>query len=167
MKTLFKMAAFVAASASIIACNKMNEPEPQTEVQTPQTVATKTYGTKTPKVACYVETNDVNPLNAADYYLADGTTFFDMVELFASNIHKDDDFVYLDWSLEKIYLRQELLSHFINDLKEKKVYNYYIEMLPKNQRVLGSIIVNIKLKKFPNSINSRYSMSKTHRQYKR
>lgn len=90
MKTLFKMAAFVAASASIIACNKMNEPEPQTEVQTPQTVATKTYGTKTPKVACYVETNDVNPLNAADYYLADGTTFFDMVELFASNIHKDD-----------------------------------------------------------------------------
>ena len=45
----------------------------------------------------------------------------------ATNIHKEDDFVYLDWSLEKIYLRQELLSHFINDLKEKKVYNYYIE----------------------------------------
>ena len=100
------MAAFVAVSASIIGCNKMNEPEPQTEVQTPQTVATKTYGTKTPKVACYVETNDVNPLNAADYYLADGTTFFDMVELFASNIHKDvatgDPTLYLNDKLANV-----------------------------------------------------------------
>ncbi len=45
----------------------------------------------------------------------------------ATNIHKEDEFVYLDWTLEKLYLRGELLTHFINDLKEKKVYNYYIE----------------------------------------
>lgn len=45
----------------------------------------------------------------------------------ATNIQKENEFVYLDWSLEKIYLRRELLEHFINDLKDKKVYNYYIE----------------------------------------
>ncbi len=45
----------------------------------------------------------------------------------ATNIRKENEFVYLNWSLEKIYLRSELLDHFINDLKNKKVYNYYIE----------------------------------------
>ena len=45
----------------------------------------------------------------------------------ATNIHKVDDFVYLDWSLEKLYLRKELLNHIIADLKNKQVYNYYIE----------------------------------------
>ena len=41
-------------------------------------------------MVCYVETNDVNPLNAGDYTLANGSPFFDIVELFAANIHKDD-----------------------------------------------------------------------------
>ena len=50
---------------------------------------TKAYGDKTPKMAVYVETNDVNPVNAIDYYLEDGENFFDIVELFASNIHVD------------------------------------------------------------------------------
>ena len=45
----------------------------------------------------------------------------------ATNVRKVDDFVYLDWSLEKLYLRKELLNHIIADLKNKQVYNYYIE----------------------------------------
>ena len=45
----------------------------------------------------------------------------------ATNVRKVDDFVYLDWSLEKLYLKKELLSHILDDLKNKQVYNYYIE----------------------------------------
>ena len=45
----------------------------------------------------------------------------------ATKISKNENYVYLDWSIEKIYLKQELIDHFIEDLKMKKVYNYYIE----------------------------------------
>ena len=89
MKTMIKIAALAAASACIIACNKMNEPKVEAESQLPDKVLTKGYGDKTPVMAVYVETNDVNPLNAGDYSMGDGTTFIDILELFASNIHKE------------------------------------------------------------------------------
>lgn len=54
-----------------------------------ESLVTKSYGDKYPIMSVYIETNDVNPLNAGDYMLDDGTSFFDIVELFASNIHKD------------------------------------------------------------------------------
>ena len=54
-----------------------------------ESLVTKSYGDKYPFISVYIETNDVNPLNAGDYMLDDGTSFFDIVELFASNIHKD------------------------------------------------------------------------------
>lgn len=38
---------------------------------------------------CLVEVNDVNPLNAGEYLLSDGTPFFTHVILFASNIRGD------------------------------------------------------------------------------
>lgn len=92
MKTLIKFAAIAAASASIFACNKIEESKLVND-QIPESPMTKAIGDKTPIMACYVETNDVNPLNAGDYYFGDGLNepFFDIVELFASNIHKDDE----------------------------------------------------------------------------
>jgi len=48
---------------------------------------TKAYGDKTPKLTAYIETNDVNPLNAGDYCLSDGSACFDIVELFAANLN--------------------------------------------------------------------------------
>lgn len=51
-------------------------------------LATRAVGSKTPSTFVYVETNDVNPLNAMYYYLADDTPFFDYVCFFSSNIHK-------------------------------------------------------------------------------
>ena len=53
------------------------------------TPMTKAYGDKTPVVTAYIETNDTNPLNAGDYFDENGEPFFDIVELFASNIHKE------------------------------------------------------------------------------
>lgn len=50
---------------------------------------TRAFGDKTPIVAIYVETNDVNPLNAGDYKLPNGKPYADIVEFFASNIHKE------------------------------------------------------------------------------
>ena len=63
----------------------------------------------------------------------------------ATSIRKNENFVYLDWSVEKIYLRSELLDHFIDDLKEKKVYNYYIEptiVITSNEENIETIKAN-------------------------
>lgn len=50
--------------------------------------ATRAVGTKSPKLTVYIETNDVNPLNAKEYRFC-GTTeeVIDHVILFASNIN--------------------------------------------------------------------------------
>ncbi|WP_296109349.1 glycosyl hydrolase family 18 protein [uncultured Alistipes sp.] len=85
-KTLKLMAALFVGAMFMGACQQAEEPavEPgQTDA-----VVTRTYGDKTPKIAIYVETNDVNPLNAGDYVLPNGEPYADIVELFAANIHK-------------------------------------------------------------------------------
>lgn len=92
MRTNLNAFAIVALTFAILSCNKetpitpLNE-ESETVVTT--NVATKAYGDKTPKMAVYVEINDVNPLNALDYYLSDGSRTFDIVEYFAANLNED------------------------------------------------------------------------------
>ena len=100
--------------------------------------------------------------NISDYVVDDSLEnvlveyrYYPLGNKMATNIHKEDDFVYLDWSLEKIYLRQELLSHFINDLKEKKVYNYYIEptiVITANEQNIETIKEN-RQKYYQNETN--------------
>lgn len=86
-----KYFAFFAAIAALVtfSCNKN---EVVTETSSPSLsdapgIMTKGVGEKDPSVFVYVETNDVNPLNAMDYYLSNGDTFFDYVGFFAANIH--------------------------------------------------------------------------------
>lgn len=88
MKKIFAFFAAIAAMVTI-SCSKQ-EIATETSLQSvsqPQGITTKGVGDKTPSVFVYVETNDVNPLNAMDYWLDDGTTFFDYVCFFSSNIH--------------------------------------------------------------------------------
>ena len=88
MKTKFFFASLAAAAAGmLISCNKEMTPSVQDTDET--TPMTKAYGDKTPVVTAYIETNDTNPLNAGDYFDENGEPFFDIVELFASNIHKE------------------------------------------------------------------------------
>ena len=87
MKKTFKlMAALVMGAGMMFSCQQAEEPT-MDKAQEP-VVKTRAYGDKTPTVTIYVETNDVNPLNAGDYKLPDGTAYADIVEFFASNIHK-------------------------------------------------------------------------------
>lgn len=87
MKTRFFFASLAAAAGMLISCNKEMTPSVQDTDET--TPMTKAYGDKTPVVTAYIETNDTNPLNAGDYFDENGEPFFDIVELFASNIHKE------------------------------------------------------------------------------
>lgn len=77
------------AATVLFSCNKTESPEViETETVSSHKVITKALGDKTPSIVCYVETNDVNPLNARCCRLPGGEPFIDCVVLFASNIHK-------------------------------------------------------------------------------
>lgn len=89
MKRIFKLAAYSAVLVSIFACNKISEPQMNEESASLPPI-TKAIGDKSPVMAVYVETNDVNPLNALDYHFSGDTErFIDILELFAANIHKE------------------------------------------------------------------------------
>lgn len=73
----------------MFSCNKAENVVPVEEIpNVPQKIVTKAAGDKSPSILCYVETNDVNPLNALCCRTEDGEPFIDYVVLFASNIHK-------------------------------------------------------------------------------
>lgn len=94
MKTTLKLTIALFIGTMLMgACQQVEEPVMEQD----QTVApaTRAFGDKTPIVAIYVETNDVNPLNAGDYVLPNGKAYADIVEFFAANIRwqegVDDD----------------------------------------------------------------------------
>ena len=91
-----------AAGALFTSC--ANDPE-EPQIQSDGTqISTRAYGDKSPKIMVYVETNDVNPLNALCWEMND-KKFIDILNLFASNIHKDADgypTVYLNDKLTRI-----------------------------------------------------------------
>lgn len=69
MKTTLKLTiALFIGTLLMGACQQAEEPVMEQD----QTVApvTRAFGDKTPIVAIYVETNDINPLNAGDYLLS-------------------------------------------------------------------------------------------------
>ena len=96
-------------------CNKIENVVESEEAVSPSSsvVLTKGIGDKDLTTFVYVETNDVNPLNAMDYWLADGTTYFDYVGFFASNIHKET--LENDEVRPTLYLNPELTPYLCNN----------------------------------------------------
>lgn len=113
MKKLFLIFAAVAALA-FYSCSKEQEVFKANDSVSPKTttVITKGVGDREPSTFVYVETNDVNPLNAMDYWLDDGTTYFDYVGFFAANIHKED---VGDEVRPTLYLNPELTPYLCNN----------------------------------------------------
>lgn len=80
---IFATVAMMAALA--VSCQKADQ---FAETDAADAAVTRAYN-MTPKITIYVETNDVNPLNAGDYVLSDGTPYASIVEFFAANIHAE------------------------------------------------------------------------------
>jgi len=123
MTKLFKAAALYVAIFGTLSCNEIEQPQVQENQPEKSNVTTRSSSQKTPKIAVYVETNDVNPLNAGDYTMSDGTAFVDIVELFASNIHKDgngDPTLYLNDKLTNV-LENGGAATYVAPLQEKGI----------------------------------------------
>lgn len=83
-KQILTLAAMLfAAGAIFTSCTKDVE---ETQIDGGQPQVTRAAGA--PVVMAYYEINDTNPLNALSYTM-DGKPFLNIVQLFASNIHKD------------------------------------------------------------------------------
>lgn len=130
---------FCAAAAAMMAlsCNKI-ENAPVTsdpEVQTATHLVTKAVGDKTPTTFVYVETNDVNPLNAMNYFLEDGTPFFDYVCFFSANIHSTT----VDGVVQPtLYLNPELTPYICNN--GTPVTTYTSELHNNGQEAILSVL---------------------------
>ena len=83
--------------------------------------ATRAVGTKSPKLTVYIETNDVNPLNAKEYRFC-GTTeeVIDHVILFASNINGTASSVTLFHNPNQTYILNHA-STLIQPLQQKGI----------------------------------------------
>ena len=130
MKTIVKMSAFAATIAGALSCNEIEQPQVQDNQPEKSTISTRSFGQKNPKMVVYVETNDVNPLNAGDYTMSDGTAFVDIVELFASNIHKDGN------GDPTLYLNDKLT----NVLENGGVATYVAPLQAKGIKVLLTVL---------------------------
>jgi len=115
MKKLILFFAATSAALMTFSCNKIENVVESEEAVSPSSsvVLTKGIGDKDLTTFVYVETNDVNPLNAMDYWLADGTTYFDYVGFFASNIHKET--LPNDEVRPTLYLNPELTPYLCNN----------------------------------------------------
>lgn len=86
-QTLLLITAMMA-SAVVTSCNNVEDDMMEAQQDATQVIS-RNVGTKTPKLTVYIETNDVNPRNAGEYYFT-GTNpkeeVIDHVILFASNI---------------------------------------------------------------------------------
>lgn len=83
-KSILLFVATMIAGTVVTSCSNIDE-----SVMSPQDaeISTRAVGTKTPKLTVYIETNDVNPLNAKEYKFTNtNEEVVDHVILFASNI---------------------------------------------------------------------------------
>jgi len=112
-----KFYSFFAVCAALVAfsCSKaesVSETSDDVLVQH-ESLVTKALGDKAPTTFVYVETNDVNPLNAMDYYTSLGEPFFDCIGFFAANVHKET--VESNEVRPTLYLNPELTPYLCNN----------------------------------------------------
>lgn len=106
LKHLFLFTATMIAGAFITSCSNTDE-DYAVEVQSEVSPVTRSVGAKTPILTTYIETNDINPLNAGEYYFT-GTEpkeqVIDNVILFASNIRGTANSVQLYHNENQTYI---------------------------------------------------------------
>jgi hypothetical protein len=85
-----------------------------------QPIPDKMAGNAKVKIACYVDLNRYNPLNAGDYRLSNGVQFFDFVILGTAQLKKDAKGVYLHLpdNVRKVLERR---SVYLRPLQQKGI----------------------------------------------
>lgn len=86
-------------------------------------VSTRAVGVKTPKFTVYIETNDINPLNAGEYYFCNSSPREEVVDhviLFASNIRGNATSAWLHHNQNQTYILNNV-STLVQPLQNKGI----------------------------------------------
>lgn len=131
MKTVKLIEFLVVATGILMSCAK-ESPLAEQNIQSNDLVPMTKACVAAPKIVVMVETNDVNPLNAMDYVCPDDSSFFDIVELFAANIHKED---YNGETRPTLYLNDKLAP-----VLEQPTMDYVDELHRNNMKVVLTVL---------------------------
>ncbi len=95
----------------------------------PQSITTEVL-----KEELIMDKNTVFVGNVSDYIVDNNIKnvivefhYYPIANQISTNIKKEDNNVYLNWNIESVYVKPELIKDVISHLAEKKVYNYYLE----------------------------------------
>ena len=119
-QTILLFIATMMAGAVVTSCNNVGMEDDVMQISDPQT-STRAVGSKTPKLTVYIETNDVNPLNAKEYLFSNTTEeVVDNIILFASNIRGTANTVQLYHNNNQSYILNNA-STLIAPLQQKGI----------------------------------------------
>ena len=123
IRTISFLSMTVMMGAALQSCNKQGNTitgEAQTNTNS---LSTRAVGVKTPKLTVYVETNDINPLNAGEYYFCNSfprEEVVDHVILFASNIRGNATSAWLHHNQNQTYILNNV-STLVQPLQNKGI----------------------------------------------
>lgn len=122
-RTISLLSITVIMSAAFQACNKQAESMANEDVTSRNSIDTRAVGVKTPKFTVYIETNDINPLNAGEYYFCNSSPREEVVDhviLFASNIRGNATSAWLHHNQNQTYILNNV-STLVQPLQNKGI----------------------------------------------
>ncbi len=130
MKRMISLACtFLATAAMLFSCTEDITQTPMDANTSPETRVGNPA-----KVMVYIETNDVNPLNALTYVKPDGTPFIDFLNIFAANINRDSS------GNPTVYFNPELapiMNNYNTDIRplQDAGIKVNLSLLPNHQQI--------------------------------
>ena len=122
-RTISLLSITVMMSAAFQACNKQAESMANEDVTSRNSLDTRAVGVKTPKFTVYIETNDINPLNAGEYYFCNSSPREEVVDhviLFASNIRGNATSAWLHHNQNQTHILNNV-STLVQPLQNKGI----------------------------------------------
>lgn len=122
-RTISLLSITVMMSAAFQACNKQAGSMANEDVTSQNSLDTRAVGVKTPKFTVYIETNDINPLNAGEYYFCNSSPREEVVDhviLFASNIRGNATSAWLHHNQNQTYILNNV-STLVQPLQNKGI----------------------------------------------
>ena len=122
-RTISLLSITVMMSAAFQACNKQAGSMANEDETSQNSLDTRAVGVKTPKFTVYIETNDVNPLNAGEYYFCNSSPREEVVDhviLFASNIRGNATSAWLHHNQNQTYILNNV-STLVQPLQNKGI----------------------------------------------
>lgn len=122
-RTISLLSITVMMSAAFQACNKQAGSMANEDETSQNSLDTRAVGVKTPKFTVYIETNDVNPLNAGEYYFCNSSPREEVVDhviLFASNIRGNATSAWLHHNQNQTHILNNV-STLVQPLQNKGI----------------------------------------------